>query len=262
MTSIDRLSRIPKRITDDLKIFRLAKNWREILAAKMRRQPLRSIRLRNGVVIDSPSEVSLNFLFHEIWIREFYAPRGYSIKANETVIDIGANIGVFATWAATRATNVKVLSFEPFPSNGEFFEHNIRASGLKNIEFHVAAVADSNGKRTLRVSDFWILHSLLERGSDADGIEVDCVSLDHVFRSITKCDLLKLDCEGGEYEILYSASPATISKIERVVCEFNVLDDEDRNGKSLGEFLSSNGFRVEKLERLDETSGFVCARRL
>jgi FkbM family methyltransferase len=260
--TLTRLSRIPKRIRDDLKIIRITNNWKEILAVKLNNKPLTSIRLRNGVVLNSPEEVSLNFLFHEIWLDEFYAPFGYEIKPNETVVDIGANIGVFATWAATRAPDVKVLSFEPFAANAEYFKANQAASGLDNIEFHAAAVADSNCKRTLHVSDSWILHSLTDRDSNEGGVEVDCVSLDNALTDVERCDFLKLDCEGAEYEILYAASQNTIAKIGRLVCEFNVLDESERNGNKLGIFLSANGFIVDDLRLLDETSGFICARRL
>lgn len=260
--NLARLTRIPKRLSDDFKIIRIAENWSEILASKKTQLPLTSIRLRNGVVLNGPEEVSLNFLFHEIWLDEFYAPKGYEIKRNETVADIGANIGVFAAWAATRAPKVRVLSFEPFPGNADFFRSNQAASGLKNIEFHPVAVADSDGLRTLHVSDSWMLHSLASREPDEHGIEVECISLARALAEVDTCDFLKLDCEGGEYEILYPAPRATISKIGRLVCEFDVLDNKQRNGNGIRDFLIENGFQVDELRLLNESSGFICARRI
>lgn len=261
--NLARLRRIPKRLKDDLKIYRLAENWRELWFAKLDDGSLHRIRLRNGVVLNAPGAVSLNFLFHEIWLDEFYAPDGYEIRPNETVVDIGANVGVFATWAATRAPNVKVLSFEPFPANAEYFRANQKASGLDNVEFKAAAVGGSDGKRTLYVSDSWMLHSLADGASSSEeGLEVDCVSLDTALSGIEKCDLLKIDCEGGEYEVLYTASPGTIRKIGRIVCEFDVLDNTERNGDGLRNFLSGNGFRVDQLRLLDGSTGFICAARI
>ncbi|HUR99727.1 MAG TPA: FkbM family methyltransferase [Pyrinomonadaceae bacterium] len=256
-----KLARLPGRISDDLRIIAMARNWSEILTAKARQTPLGAIRLRNGVVLESPPQVDLNFLFHEIWIDEFYAPKGYEIIGGDTVVDIGANIGVFATWAATKKPNVRVISFEPFPSNAAIFEKNIAASRLGNVEFHPVAVGAGNEKRTLNVSDSWILHSLSDNEQSENGISIDCVGLDSAMENVEKCDLLKLDCEGGEYEILYSASAGTISKIKRVVCEYNLLDDEKRNGKGLSDFLTANGFLVGEHRQLDHTSGFICAKR-
>ncbi len=258
---LQKLSRLPKRLSQDLRIIRLAKNWPQLLSAKASNRPILSIVLRNGVLMNSPPEVALNFLFHEIWLDEFYAPKGYGIKANETVVDIGANIGVFALWAATRAENVRVKSYEPFPKNAEYFVANLKLSGLKNIEFKAAAVADKAGTRKLHVDDSWILHSLSEEDSDEQSVEVDCVSLDMVFADLEKCDFLKLDCEGGEYQILYAASDESLRKIGRVVCEFNVLDSKQRNGNALREFLLNKGFVVEEMKMLDHGSGFICAKK-
>lgn len=256
-----RLARLPNRIQQDLKIIRLAKNWRTILVAKASNRPFFSIRLRNGIVLNSPPEVSLNFLFQEIWLDEFYSPPGYEIKSNETVVDIGANIGVFAMYAATRAENVRVFSYEPFPKNAEFFRANQADSRASNVVFRATAVADTPGRRTLRVKDSWILHSLTDKNSNEKGIEVECVSLDQIFEDIEHCDLLKLDCEGGEYEILYSASNESLGKIKRIVCEFNVLNSDEKNGEALNRFLLDNGFIVDMLRSLDDSSGFICARR-
>ncbi len=259
--TISKLKRLPKRVSDDLKIIRLARNWPEILGAKVRQTSLGAVRLRNGVAIDSPAEISLNFLFHEIWIDELYAPDGYEIGPAQTVVDIGANIGVFAAWAATRAPDVKVIACEPFPANAECFRANIAASGLTNVEFHEVAVGDRTGKRSFNLSDSWILHSLADIGTSIGRIEVDCVKFDDALNGLDRCDLLKLDCEGSEYEVLYGASGRALAKVGRIVCEFNNLDNVERNGKYLAGFLNSHGFDVDVLRPLDVGSGLLCARR-
>lgn len=107
-----------------------------------------------------------------------------------------------------------------------------------------------------------MLHSLASREPDEHGIEVECISLARALAEVDTCDFLKLDCEGGEYEILYPAPRATISKIGRLVCEFDVLDNKQRNGNGIRDFLIENGFQVDELRLLNESSGFICARRI
>jgi FkbM family methyltransferase len=258
---LHRLLRIPQRVRQDIKIIGLASNWREILAAKSDRVPVRMIRLRNGVVLTAPDEVSLSFLFHEIWITEFYAPKGYGIRSGDMVVDIGGNIGVFSLYAATRADQVRVRSFEPFPENANYFVKNLTASGLDNVEFYPQAVAGSPGERRLHIEDSWILHSLTDDDQDRRSISVETTTLDKIFEDLEVCDLLKIDCEGSEYEILYAASPGTLSKIKRLVCEFNLVDEKQKNGQALKEFLTLNGFIVDQMEVLDSNSGIICARK-
>lgn len=257
----NRISRIPKRIKDDLKIVGLAKNWREILSAKLTQEPLLKIKFRNGVIINSPAEVTLNFLFHEIWLDEVYWAKGYEINPNDIVFDIGANIGVFAFYAATRAADVKVYSFEPFPKNAAYLEQNINESKIKNVTFYKLAVAGESNKRFLHVHDSWIKHSLSENSSETEGVEVECITLDKALESFNKCDLLKLDCEGSEYEILYSSSFATLGKIERIVGEFHNMDSKEKNGESLRKFLEENDYQIDVFQPLDDNSGFICAKK-
>lgn len=259
--SLARLRRIPERVRDDLKIIRLVKNWHEILSAKLAGRKISMIQLRNGVVFNAPDAVDLDFLFHEIWIHEFYAPAGYEIGPNQTVVDIGGNIGVFAMYAATKAPGVTVLAFEPFPQNAEFFAANREASGADRVNLSSVAVAADRGSRTLRVEDAWILHSLVDRDSEATGLTVESIPLDDIIADLPACHLLKLDCEGGEYEILYSASDRSLAKIARIVCEFNVLDFDRRNGYALCDFLRKKGFEIDDIKMLGPSSGFISARQ-
>lgn len=85
--------------------------------------------------------------------------------------------------------------------------------------------------------------------------------LAEALNGIERCDLLKIDCEGGEYEILYSADPETLARIDRIVCEFNIGQSDGENGEQLAHFLVSHGFHIDSLRTLDETAGFICAKR-
>ncbi len=258
---LTKFRRLARRIGQDFKIFRLTKNWKEILIAKTKHDSYRRISFRNGMVLESPSEVSLDFLFHEIWLDEFYSGEGYEIQPNDTIVDIGGNIGVFALWAATRAKNVLVHSFEPFPKNAEYFAANQKVSGVANINFHTVAVADADGFRTLQLAESWMLHSLGEKQSGSEGIEVQCVSFDSVVADIPVCHFLKLDCEGGEYEILYGASDESLSKVRRLICEFNIRDSKKRNGNALAQFLTEKDFVIDDLQMLQEGCGVIRARQ-
>lgn len=57
------------------------------------------------------------WILDEIIFRNVYNCPGYEIKNDDTVIDIGAHIGVFTIYAASKAKNGKVFSFEPLKDN-------------------------------------------------------------------------------------------------------------------------------------------------
>ncbi|MBL0337298.1 MAG: FkbM family methyltransferase [Chitinophagaceae bacterium] len=145
-------------------------------------------------------------------------------------------------YASTKALNVKVYSFEPFPSNADYFEKNMKKSNAGNIVFFRGAVAGRTEKRKLNVSDSWIKHELNEN-NDVGGynVVVESISLDDIFSRIDICDLLKIDCEGSEYEIFYSAKPDTLKKINRIVGEFHNREGKENTGKALSSFLEKTG---------------------
>jgi len=155
--------------------------------------------LRSGIEFASPDEVDLSFLFHEIWVDGVYSHPGYEIKQGDVVIDIGGNIGVYAALVASQSPDVKVFSYEPFPENAKFFEKNIADSKLNNVKLYQKAVAGAAGTRKLRVADSWVSHSLGDNGSTGHTLEVECIALNDIVTETGSCDLLKIDCEGGEY---------------------------------------------------------------
>jgi hypothetical protein len=88
--------------------------------------------------------------------------------------------------------------------------------------------------------------SVSQAGDTATGtIKVEAISLNDLFaaNAITRCDFLKLDCEGGEYEILFHASDETLAKIRHICLEYHnhltPYSDVD-----LGRYLQNKGFQV------------------
>lgn len=59
-----------------------------------------------------------------------YFERGIELKAGAQVIDVGANIGVFALSAAARCADVRLHCFEPIPETFLVLEKNVRGSEL------------------------------------------------------------------------------------------------------------------------------------
>ena len=79
------------------------------------------------------------------------------------------------------------------------------------------------------------------------GVAVDSVSFDDLMNkeSIDHCDLLKLDCEGSEYEILQRCAPDTLRRVRRIVGEFHEGPHLSGTGADLCRFLESRSFRID-----------------
>jgi FkbM family methyltransferase len=189
----------------------------------------------------------------------------------DTVLDLGGNIGCVALRVAPRAR--RVIVYEPDPNNLALLEHNL--SGLAHVVVVPEAVAAESGRRQLHfaASGRWGARSTLfpefqaQRANMADAArEVSVTTLDALFatHAIERCDLLKIDVEGAEYEIFGAASADTLARIERIVGEYHDVYPEDPRTRidAFARSLEQAGFRVATApSRRHANSGLFFAQR-
>jgi hypothetical protein len=121
-------------------------------------------------------------------------------------------------------------------------------------------VAGHTGSRKLLVdSSAWLLNSLCRHSTARQPLAVTCTTLDIILDEVGYCDLLKLDCEGSEYEILHGCSPETLSRVKRIVGEYHEWPGIDGTGQELCRFLESRSFRIDRFESFGIGSGLLCA---
>lgn len=184
---------------------------------------------------------------HVIDEREYHPP-GYEIGADDVVIDVGANIGAFAVTAARAAPNGRVIACEPESDNFALLCDNLARNGCRNVTAVRAAVTDHLGEVSLSVSaDNSSGHSL-RRSHGGPGVVVPAVPLDRLLdeHHVERCDFLKLDCEGAEYDILYHLPTEYFRRIRRIALEYHASPDEKRaKGDGLVDFLRGVGFRID-----------------
>ena len=84
--------------------------------------------------------------------------------------------------------------------------------------------------------------------SKAEFVDVPGTSLDQIFQDLEleRCDFLKMDCEGSEYEIIFGASDHILRRIKHIYLEYHD-GFTSYSHKDLADFLQKKGFRVELL---------------
>ena len=225
------------------------------------------IALRNGVSIRAPSMEPLLEIFREVWVDRRYMPVGFRVPRGHAIIDIGAHVGTFTLCAAAENPEARVIALEPSALVCEFLRRNVAAAGKTNVTILECACGGRSGEAMLYGRGVEAMNSLYDVDSYGSSFcaltRVPVISLDDLFErlEVRNCGLLKLDCEGAEYDILLSASRSTLLKVTSISMEYHVGLNSHTPGELAGT-LNSVGFRVECGPLLDDEAGFLYARRI
>jgi FkbM family methyltransferase len=201
-------------------------NWAEIWRAYRVGGKLPELRLRAGLTLSHSEDDCVLFTFREMFEEQPYT-RGtfYLPKSTDTVLDVGANIGLFAIYLQSRAPGITVHCFEPAPGTRERLLDNLRINGLTSHMFvHPYAVSDMNGIVYLDYHAHTLERSLVVGARDTGSAEaVESVTFS---RAIALCnagtiDLLKIDIEGAELEMILGSPLEEWSRVKRVAMEYH-----------------------------------------
>lgn len=183
------------------------------------------VRIKNN-----PSFYVSNFM--DIWtLKEVIMDKQYNkikeVMDGDVVIDIGAAIGDFSVYAAQKAK--KVIAYECDDERVSLMKKNLFLNGKTNII---------------------LKHKKAE-------------SLKQIMADINKCNFLKIDCEGREYEIFKDVERTTLSKIHYIAMEAYIFNKEMENKYSnLLSVLKKNNFKVKVVPNaVHENICFVFAHK-
>lgn len=233
-------------------------NWREVLPRASSGKPVTEIRLRRGPVIAGTPQHSLWPHFSDIWYHRSYT-RFASIPGNSAVVDVGANVGVFSLFAARMARVVYAL--EPSSSNFSLLKSN--TAHAHNVVPLNVACGSQDGRASLDVGSDPVSFSLAAQSPSANRETVEVVNLATLFDryNIARCDFLKLDCEGCEFEIILDSDPNLLGRVDRIVMEYHDHLSARFSHTDLLRALRQLGFETTAYNP-NGTYGMIAARRL
>jgi len=208
----------------------------------------------------------------EVFDGKVYDPKWFSLEKNsiKTIIDVGGLIGSFTLWAQQSFPNASIFTYEPDPDSFEILCKNIDLVDSKKERIHPFNYAVWSENSTMKLyrskvdtaeSSIIFDHSLFENQPKEESIDVKTKSISEIIDSISKpIDIIKLDCEGAEYEILYSLDESKLSSIRHIVMEVHFTNNEDSKVKDLVKYLRKNGFIVQMSQGMYRI-GFIYAKR-
>lgn len=155
---------------------------------------------------------------------------------DKIVVDIGANIGDSAIYFALKGAK-KVIAIEPYPLTFKSLKENVNFNGYTNI---IKIINGGYGKDSYLVVDPMKRaigsSSLIESSS---GQTISIFSLQTIVKDYDiKDGILKMDCEGCEYELFNENNKPFFNKFEKILLEYHNYSDPLLN------FLTDLGFSI------------------
>ena len=180
-----------------------------------------------------------------VWIVEEYS--NFRINDNDIIIDIGAHTGLFTLYASQYCTNGIIFCFEPVEENYSILLDNIKQNNLKNVKPFKSAVSKSESTITIYRNKDEAGHSMFSSTSHA--LKVDSISLKKIIdeNSMDIYDLIKLDCEGAEYEIIESLPLEYFKKISKMIIEYHFADSKPKLVNDLKTKLMTASFKISQV---------------
>ncbi len=124
------------------------------------------------------------------------------LHEGETVVDVGANIGLFTCLMAKAVgPGGKVFAFEPEPANLELLEKNLQDNSIGNVVVIQKALSDKAGKLTLAARGAHTSFGLSDGAQEKTKVEL--TRLDDLAKLAgRKVSLVKMDITGYEAKAL------------------------------------------------------------
>lgn len=184
-------------------------------------------------------------------------------QPSTVVLDVGANVGVYAVPLATAFSELEVHAFEPNAAVARAMRENAELNRLKNLLVHCCALTDTVGAGEFyQFDDDISLSSLNYHAAKIHGEPKRCVveqdTIDHLFghTSSKKVSFVKIDVQGAELQVLRGASQVIrrdqpVILFEHEDLHFETQDLARSTKSAIAALLGAAGYQTFYITRFD-----------
>jgi FkbM family methyltransferase len=190
--------------------------------------------------------------FIEICVNDAYhlATLKRKIKSIKLIVDVGANQGLFLVAARQHFHKAHIICYEPNRNLEDSLEYNAKQL---NAEVHYEAVVMSDCLVGLNLNESDLATTVFQSETGT----IPGVSLKKIIQRTGIIDVLKLDCEGSEWELLEDTS--SWKNIKSVTLEYHLWARPGMTTELLFQLLHNVNFKIIEIEILTPEQGIVLA---
>lgn len=160
-------------------------------------------------------------VWRESWYDDCYRMTGLP-TLHHPALDLGANVGAWTCLAASAGVDVYAVECWR-PNIGQLIENLERLEVSRKVTILEAAVVGNHpacDERALRIGDYG---AGVQTCGRPDGVRpsVRALHIDDVLLLEERWSIMKIDIEGDEYEVIESATPGLLNRVDYIVGEFH-----------------------------------------
>lgn len=169
------------------------------------------------------------------------------------VVDVGANVGAATIWLSRKVRLAEAFCFEPEPDSFRLLAFNLARNGCSCAHAIQKAVAGTSRTASIVLNQqspgSTNIYDAPAGGGAPAGSAIEVIGFSEWLRQTPgQFDLLKMDCEGAEWEMIRQTTSSDLARFGAVVAEIH-KDPEGRDSiESFPRLTESRGFRTVRWE--------------
>jgi len=206
------------------------------------------------------------YIYNEVFKSHIYHFDRMRLPAHPTIMDVGANIGVYSIWAHRRYRPRAIYCYEASPRTFVCLQDNIARLIRPDTEVRAfnRAIAARSGEslvlnQSTRVSGIstllggsqvpWVEQAAADRELERHEVVTSTISDEIAAHRLASVDILKIDVEGYFIEALKGIAPADFAKIRNMVIEVDYLPETGIKPDEAEGVLRAMGYDTDCLDR-------------
>jgi len=176
-------------------------------------------KYKDGIIERRDGSVKFKYIGPSVF--EIFDEGAYNVDVyDKDVVDIGANVGDSSIYFALKGAR-KVVGVEPVPNLYAYAVENVKLNHLEDKAFLInAALGSRSGKIKVPCNTSWYGTSGFPTSRTKGECEVPIVTLSEVMKQINEPYLLKMDCEGCEFDVILN-DYEHVKMFEKLIVEYH-----------------------------------------